>query len=225
MKRTESGSAGNILIIAILTVLFIGAAGFAFWAFQGRQDYKNNSDTKSAAAVAAAVAAQKTQLQADFAQQLKAPYKTFSGPSTYGSITFNYPKTWSSYVDQTNSSEPLNGYFHPGDVPGVTSNTAFALRLELTSTAYNNVLQQFSSNVTQGTATASAYVPPKMKGVANVQPGTLIKGVIVQTGDTPLSGEMLVIPVRDKTLQLYTLSNDYLGDFNDIVLASLTYVP
>jgi hypothetical protein len=64
-----------------------------------------------------------------------------------------------------------------------------------------------------------------MKGVANAQPGTLFKGVISQNGNSPLSGEMLVIPVRDKSLQLYTLSNDYLNDFNNTVLANLTYVP
>ena len=33
--------------------------------------------------------------------------KTFTGSSTYGSITFKYPNTWSSYVDQTNTSEPI----------------------------------------------------------------------------------------------------------------------
>jgi hypothetical protein len=225
MKRTESGSAATILIIVVLAVLAVGAAVFGVWAYSGRQDYKNNSDKKTAAAVAAAEASQKTQLQTQFDQEIKQPYKTFTGSSTYGLITFNYPNTWSSYVDQTNSSEPINGYFNPGDVPGTSSNSAFALRLELTSNAYNDVIGQFSSQVTGGTVTATAYVPPKMKGVANAQTGTLLTGTISQNNSGSLQGEMLVIPVRDKTLQLYTLSNDYLSDFNNIVLANLKFVP
>jgi hypothetical protein len=36
---------------------------------------------------------------------------------------------------------------------------------------------------------------------------------------------MLVIKVRDKTLEISTESNDYLNDFNNIILASLTFVP
>ena len=225
IRRTESGSAVTMVIIVVLALAAVGAAVFGFTTYQSKQDYKNNSDKKSAAAVTAAEATQKTQLQAQFAEQLKSPYKTFTGSSTYGSITFKYPNTWSSYVDQTNASEPINGYFNPGNVPGVSSNSAFALRLELVTTAYNSILEQFSSQITQGTVTASAYIPPQMKGVANAQPGTLFKGAIQQSESTPLQGEMLVIPVRDKTLQLYTLSNDYLNDFNNTVLANLTYVP
>jgi hypothetical protein len=214
-----------MVVIVVLALVAVGAAVFGFTTYQSKQDYKNNSDKKIAAAVSAAVATAQKDQQAKDDQANKSPYKVFTGTSTYGSISFSYPKTWSSYVDQTNTSEPINGYFNPGDVPGTTSNSAFALRLELVTNTYSAILQQFSSQVTQGTVTASAYIPPKMKGVANAQPGTLFTGVINQNGNSPLSGEMLVIPVRDKTLQLYTLSNDYLSDFNNTVLANLTYVP
>jgi hypothetical protein len=225
MQKTESGSAVTLVIIIVLALGLVGSAAFAFTTYQSKQDYKNNSDKKVAAAVSVAVTAAQKDQQAKDDQANKSPYKVFTGTSTYGSISFNYPKTWSSYVDQTNSNEPINGYFNPGDVPGVTSNSAFALRLELVTSTYTTILQQFSSQITQGTITASAYLPPKMQGVANAQPGTLFKGDIQQSGSSPLQGEMLVIPVRDKTLQLYTLSNDYLSDFNNTVLASLTYVP
>lgn len=225
MQKTESGSASATLVIVVLSVLLLGSLVFGFIAFQSKQDYKNNSDKKSATAVAAANAALKTQLQAQFTEQEKSPYKTYTGSSTYGSISFKYPNSWSAYVDTTNSSEPIDGYFHPGEVPGAQSNSAFALRVELTSNSYDSVLSPFTSDATQGTVTASAYVPPKMKGIANAQPGTLITGTIDQSGSSPLSGEMLIIPVRDKTLQIYTLSNDYLSDFNNIVLVNLSYVP
>lgn len=207
----------------ILGVLFVVALVFGIWAYMGRQDYKNNADAKAAAAAATAAKSQTTKDQADFAQQLKAPYKTYTGSATYGSITFNYPKTWSAYVDETGNDEPINGYFHPNVVPGVQSGTAFALRLELVNQSYSDVIAQFQPSVTNGTVKASAYTPPKLQGVNNVQTGTRLDGNI--GSDSQVSGSMVVVKVRDKTLKVYTLSNDYLSDFNNIILPSLTFNP
>ena len=64
-----------------------------------------------------------------------------------------------------------------------------------------------------------------MKGVANAQVGTLLTGTLSTSGSTPLNGQMLIIPVRNTTLKIYTLSNDYLSDFDKTVLASLKYNP
>lgn len=214
------------IIIAILAVLLIAAVGFGSWAFSGRQDYKNNVDAKIATAVSAAQKAEDAKQLANYNEQLKKPYKTFSGSATFGSISFNYPLTYSAYVDTTSSSQPIEGYFYPGVVPGIQSGTAFALRVELVTTAYNQVVGQFSSQIQQGTVTSAAYVPPKMKGVTNVQTGTLLTGAIAQDsqGNTQ-NGAMLIIPVRNTTLQIYTESTDYLSDFNNIILPSLTFVP
>src|SRR5438105_635789 len=121
----------SILTTVILIVLLVATLAFGGWAFSKMQDYKTNSDKKSAAAVEAAKKAQAAQLQAQFDEQSKSPFKTFHGSATYGSITFNYPKSWSAYVDTTNQSEPVNAYFHPNEVPGTQSKTAYALRLEL----------------------------------------------------------------------------------------------
>ena len=188
------------------------------------QDYKTNSDKKSAAAVELAKKAQAVQLQAQFDEQSKSPNKSFHGSATYGSITFNYPKTWSAYVDTSNSSEPINAYFHPNEVPGVQSKTAYALRLELLSTDYSQVVQQFSSQIQQGTVTAKAYLPPRLNGVANVQPGTMFSGQ-VNNQDQTQRGTLLAIKVRDKTLEISTQSGDYLGDFNNTILPSLSFAP
>lgn len=202
------------------------ALAFGLWAFSGRQDYKNNSDKKAAAAVAAAEAVQANKLQAQFDEQSKQPYRTFSGPTTFGSVNFKYPKTWSAYVDQTSDSEPVNGYFHPNIVPGVQSDTAFALRVELLDSDYANVLNQMQSNLQDGSLKASAYIPPKMKGVSGAQVGTRLDGVVAETSDgTPQRGAMVILKVRDKTLQIYTLSPNYLKDFNNTVLPSITYKP
>ena len=110
---TTKNSHVSLILAILFGILFIAAAIFGFSAYQNGQDYKNNSDAKSAAAVAAAEKTQAATLQAQYDQQAKSPYKIYTGSSTYGSITFNYPKTWSAYVDETSSGEPLNAYFYP----------------------------------------------------------------------------------------------------------------
>lgn len=222
--NSASGDKKSILSTVVLVVLLVFALGFGGWAFKNMRDYKNNSDKKSAAAVEAAKKTQAAQLQAQFDEQSKSPNKTFRGSPTYGSISFNYPKTWSAYVDTSNTSQPINAYFHPNEVPGIQTKTAYALRLELLSTDYAQVLQQLSSQISQGTVTAKAYLPPKLAGVANIQPGTLFSGQI-NSQDTTQKGTLLAIKVRDKTLQISTQSNDYLSDFNNTVLASLSFAP
>lgn len=225
-KRNHSGSAAAALMVTVLILALVAVSGFAVWAFASRQDYKNNSDQKADQAAAKAVKDQQVKLQKQFDQQAKNPNKTFRGSSTYGSVTFKYPKTWSAYVDETGSNEPLNGYFYPNQVPGITGATAYALRVELVDSAYEQVLQELDVTNSQGKLSAVAYVPPKMKKKANVQPGTLFTGAIgqgQQGGD--INGRELVIKVRDKTLKIYTQSSKFLDDFDHIVLPSLTFVP
>jgi hypothetical protein len=36
---------------------------------------------------------------------------------------------------------------------------------------------------------------------------------------------MILLPVRDKTIKISTESQEFMGDFNDIVLANLKFVP
>lgn len=209
------------LPLVIVSILLVIALVFGGWAYIKMQDYKDNSDKRSAVAVAAADKQLTAQLQAQFAQQAKQPYKNYQGSATYGTISFNYPKTWSAY-DAGNSDEPINAYFFPDIVPSTDSNVAFPLRIELTSTDYSDAVAQFGGQTEAGTVKASAYVPPKMKGVASVTPGTRFDGAI---GDNGQQGSMVIIKVRDKTLQISTQTTTALDDFNNVVLASLTFVP
>lgn len=180
----------SILTTVLLSLALVAALAFGGWAFSKMQDYKNNADQKTAAAVEAAKKVQAAQLQDQFNEQSKSPYKVFKGSPTYGTITFQYPKSWSAYVDSSNSSEPINGYFNPGVVPGIQSKTAFALRLELVNTDYSQVVQQLSQGISQGNVTAKAYLPQKLNGVANAQAGTLFSGQINSQDSTQRGSKM-----------------------------------
>lgn len=209
-----------LITITVLSVLLAGSLIFGGWAYSGRQDYKNNVDKKIAQAVDAAKAAQKQDSEKQFAEESKLPYKAFRGSQTYGSVTFNYPKTWSALV-QESTSQPINGYFYPDILPALESKVALALRVELLTSDYVSVASQYDSQIDDGSLKAAAYVPPQMTKVTNVQPGLKLDGQI--TSD--FQGSMVIIKVRDKTLQISTQSNDFLKDFNETVLASLTFAP
>lgn len=210
-----------LAVIIVLAILLVVLLVFGYSSYTKGQDYKNNSDEKSAVAVEAAKKAQATELQANYDQQAKSPYKTYESSAVAGSVTFSYPKTWSAYVDETGASQLINGYFYPGQVPGVQSTTAFALRIEMVSTDYLQIVSQYAAQIKKGTLTATAYVPPKMVGVANVQAGTRFDGAL----DKSKTGSMVAIKVRDKTLKISTESNNFLSDFNSTILASLKFSP
>lgn len=218
---TVPNKSKSTLLAAVFGILFIASAVFGAWAYQGRQNYKNNANAQSANAVSAAQKTLTAQLQASFDAQLKKPYASFAGPDTYGSISFSYPKTWSAYIDQTSTSEPINGYFYPRIVPGISSTTAYALRIEVVNNTYSSVIQNYQQQVAAGLLKAKAYVPAKLAKNANVQRGTRFDGTLA-TGQV---GALIAIPVRTQTLTIYTESTDFLDDFNNIVLPSLTFSP
>lgn len=220
MEPSNKSSAIPIIAIIFLSLALVGSLIFGFWAFSGRQDYKNNFDKKTATEIEKANAAQKIVLQKQFDEESKLPYKTYKGSSTYGSVTFSYPKTWSGYVDESVTSQPINAYFYPDIVPGLLSKTAFALRVELVNTDYTSVLTQYDAQIKDGTLKAQAYVPPKMQGVTNIQPGIRLDGNI----SLEKQGALVIMKVRDKTLIIYTESKDFVADFNT-TLENLTFAP
>jgi hypothetical protein len=221
----KSSKSGNKYVVTIiLTILLLGSAGFGIWAYGQAQDYKHKSDQKTATAVEAAKNLQAAQLQAQFDDQLKLPYKEYQGSPTYGSISFNYPKSWSVYDDSNSSSQPVDAYFHPEIVPSTQSKTAYALRVELVNTDYSQVLQTFDSSISAGEVSAKAYVPKKLVGMANVTPGVYLSGKI-NPDNSEQHGYMMVIKARDKTLRIYTESTKYKIDFDKTVLASLEFEP
>jgi len=208
----------NLLVPLIASVvLFLLAIGFGAWAFMERQDYKDNSDQKAAAAAQETKAATQAEEAAKYAEEAKSPLKTFVGPSDFGSVTIQYPKTWSAYV-QEGSETPLNGYFHPNVVPDVEQETSvFALRVEIVEESYDQVLGEFTAASEQGEVTVAPYKLPKVSSVV----GSRIDGQVAQDK----RGSMVLFPLRNVTLKVWTETDQYLTDFNDIILPNLTFSP
>lgn len=208
----------GLIVGLVLSILFaIGMGLFASWAYSQMMDYKNNSDKKSAAAVEVAVKKESDRKDSEFIDKEKQPYKTYKSPDATGAIKVTYPKTWSGYVEETGDNTPVEAYWHPNVVPGLQSGTAYALRLTVDNKSYADYMQTFDSQVKAGKVKVAPYVP---KNVANVT-GSRVSGEISQGKNVT----MIVLPLRDKTILLYTESPDFVSDFDNIVLANLNFTP
>lgn len=212
----------NVLLfpLIIAVVFLFGSLGFGAWAFVGMQDYKNNVQPKIDQAVEIAKQETATSKDKEFIEKEKVPTRTYKAGQTAGNLTIVYPKTWSAYVSEADAGGSIvNGYFHPGHVPAANSGTDFALRIEVVSQSYDQVIKQYEGKAKNGKVKISAYKAPKM---AEGQVGVRVDGEI----NTGQQDSMVVFPLRDKTIRVSTESaQTFLGDFNDIVLANLMFTP
>lgn len=207
----------NKLTIPLIIASFFAVAGvvLAVYYFMQYRQASTNLDGQIAVAVEEAEAAKTVELEADFAERSKSPNDVYRAPSQLGSVAVTYPKTWSSYViEDSGSGTVLEGYFHPGTVPDVRGAVPFALRVELDSTEYDGEVEKLQRAVEKGELKASAVR-------VNGELGVRFDGQI----DRDISGAIVLLPLRDRTLKIWTENPDYLKDFNDIILPQLTFVP
>jgi hypothetical protein len=212
----ESGSV-SVVLAAVFGVLLLFSLIFAGWAFAGRQDYKNNVDSKISDAVVVAVQEAETAKEAEFVEQEKLPTRTYKGSATYGSLTFDYPKTWSVYAEEATSGVVLDLFAFPLVVPGVTPTTLYALRVEITSTTYDTELKRYERDIQTGTVTSTAYRAEKVPDVLGVR----LDGAI----EREVQGSMVMFPLRDRTIKIYTEIPEFANDFNSIILPTVNFVP
>jgi hypothetical protein len=216
----QSGAVNPLLLpLIVAVVLLVAALVFGFWAYGSRQDYKDNVDAKISTAVAGAKQAEDAVKEQEFAERDKNPLKTYTSPSEYGSIAIQYPKTWSAYVaDDAQGSPYVDGYFQPNVVPDIEAdNATFALRVQVVSSSYSEELKNFADEVSEGKASVQPYATPKLPKVV----GSRITGEI----DSDKTGVKVLLPLRDKTLEIWTESTKYKSDFDKIIMANLTFQP
>lgn len=212
----EQGSVSLVLAV-VFCLLFIGSSVFGIWAFSGRQDYKDNVEEKIDTAVELAVQEAESAKEAEFTEREKTPTRTYTGPSTYGSVSFEYPKTWSVYQENSNRGTVVNVYAHREIVPGTSSDQPYALRLRITSNSYDDELSSIQRDIDSGDLRSTAFRPDKVSDALGIK----IEGEI----ERGLNGQAVYLPLRDRTIILSTEVARNFDDFNTIILPSLTYIP
>lgn len=201
------------LILAFVFIFTTLAAGaVAGWAYMNYLDQKDNTDAKVSTAVAIAVKEQADKDAAAFLEKEKQPNRQFAGPEDYGRLSFDYPKTWSIYVDKdSEEGETYAAYFSPVSVPPVDNNTQYALRVTIEQKTYEDVVSDFDNLVKKGDLKASAVK-------ADGTDGTRLDGNFTKN----IRGSAVIFKIRDKTVTIRTDAETFKPDF-DALISTITF--
>lgn len=221
IKHNQDGAVSGVGIGLVLCIVFlVVAVSFGGWAFMSRQDYKDNVDAKIADAVVIAKQEESTRKDKEFVEKEKNPLRTYNGPSAFGSIVLQYPKTWSGLVDESpEKREVVDGYFYPNVVPSITKDSStFAFRMQVVGQAYSDTLRSITDQQNQENAPkVTPYTLPKLPNVVGIR--------VVGALPNEKNGEMIVLPMRSQTLQLWTEGSQFTSDFNNIILPNFSFSP
>ena len=196
------------MIIAIITIVTTVGLGAAFvWSMLQYIDQRDNVTSKVTSAVAEAVKEQADKDAAAFLEKEKQPNRLFVGPDDYGRVSFNYPKTWSAYVER----DAIDGgnyvaYLNPVLVPRISNQQQVALRVLIEEKDYDKVLDSYSTLVKKGDLKTSAVK-------ADDQNGTRIDGQFTKD----VRGSAVIFKIRDKTVTIRTDAEVFRGDFDALV--------
>ena len=220
-RYDEQGVVNPLLVSTIVLGVFLLAACGAFiWAYSQMADWQKNGQTKINLAVTKAKEEQTKQDNVAFLEREKTPNRTYQGSADTGSVRFSYPKTWSAYLADS-TAQVLSVYFAPSLVPKVNPDvTPYALRVNVISRDYSEVLSEYRSLVDKGIVKAAPITIGAEEGFAGYQ-GMRFDGQLTPT----INGSVVVFKVRDKTLRLYVDSQEYMKDFNNTILRSLRFQP
>lgn len=199
-----------LVLVSIVAVVFIGL--FA-WKYVEWDSVKTDVDGQIDAAVAMAKAELRAEMEEEFTEREKYPYKTFTGPTDYGSLSFEFPKTWNVYIakDASNGGD-FEAYFNPGEVQTVSTSTINALRVTIKDQAFDTAVRSYDNYVNNNRLTLTTRLVGGT--IANVYTGELMNR---------LYGAMAAFKLRDKTVMLQTDANIFSDEFYRL-LDTVTFV-
>ena len=198
------------IILVAVCVIAAAAIIFAVIFFMQWNSLKTNYDSEVAMKEAAARQEQSTIDEEKAKEEKNLPFSKFTGPSDYGSISFEYPKTWSVYVksDGMNNSD-YEAFFSPYQVDPVDAQTSrYALRFKIFNQQISSVQQQYDSKLQDGSLVSSVF-----NADDNKITGTKYEGTVAQD----MQGIIVLFKVNDKTVMLQTDALSYKQDFETLI--------
>lgn len=204
----ENGSVNVWMISTIgVAVLLVGVAVLAGFIYVNYDEQKTNVNGKIAIAVDDAKKVQADADEVKFTERDKEPNREFVGPDDYGRVTFNYPKTWSVYVNRdANSGGTFEAYLNPVVVPPVATSQQYALRVLIEEKDYDKSIAGYDSLVKKGDLKASSVS-------ADGNNGTRLDGSFSKD----IRGSVVIFKIRDKTLTIRTDAVTFTADFDNLI--------
>ena len=209
-RRREIGAInGSIFAIIALAILVLVFGSFSIWAYMNYMEQKRDVDSKIDEAAAAQVLENSKKLQAEFEKKEKEPMRQFVGPSDYGRLTFDYPKTWSAY-QATDVSQgggvTYEAYLNPVLVPPVGETTKFAVRIIIEQKTYDQSVADYAKQVENGELKSSVYSDGSRTGTR-----------LVGNFNEDIYGTAVLIKMRDRTLTIRTDGDVFKDDFEALL--------
>lgn len=193
----------TLIVVSLIAITFIGLFIYAFIQWNSA---KQDVDGQVKKAVDAAVYSRTVELENQFAEKEKYPFKTFAGPVDLGEVTFEYPRTWSVYVARESGGE-FQSVFNPDLVHPVNNETINSLRFVIKSQDFNGVARSFESNIRSKKLSLS--VRPVGGQNANIYKGEL--------PGSRFNGIAALFKLRDKTVLIQTDAMIFEKDFHRIL--------
>lgn len=209
-SNPDYGQKGDTAKIVIFTLAFLSAtlAGLSGWALYRYDEERTTVEDQISEAVSQAKQQQRLEDEERFEEERKSPYETYSIPDVFGSVEMEYPKTWSVYVEDTTSSKvQVDMYMHP-DLVRIQDRTVrpYALRMQLIDELYQQTVDGYQNEIEDG------EIDSKTATVSDIE-GVRLSGQISRD----VSGEMIILPYRDKTIQIWTEGDNFIEDFDKIL--------
>lgn len=145
----------------------------------------------------------------------QSPFRSYKAPVIFGGFEIKFPKNWNVYaVENSSASQQINLTAHPDFVKQVSGiDNAYALRVTLVRTPYDQLMKQHQDDVRQKKIKLSSVT------VSGIE-GSRYEGKF----DGKHDGSTVLLPVRDKTVMIATDDKRFLSEFNQI-LAQAHIVP
>lgn len=201
------------VILSIILVLMTAVAIVFIWLYIQKysewETARNDVDSQIDVAVAMARAETTTKLEEEFAEREKYPYRTFAGPADYGSLTFEYPQTWSVYIaHDVIEGGDFEAYMNPVQVEPVSRETINALRITIRDEAFDYAVREYTDMVGREDSTLALSTRNVGGTLANLYIGDLPDGI---------RGAMVAFKLRDKTVMLQTDADLFIDQFYKIL--------
>lgn len=208
-KHTNEAGAVNGFMIStialIVAVILIGSA--AIWSFMSYYEQKTTVDSRVDIAVAEAKKDQADADEAKFAEREKEPNRQFVGPEDYGRLTFDYPKTWSTYVARdVSKGGNFEAYLHKDVVLPVSAQQQYMLRILIEDQDYDKVVANYENLVKKGDLKTTI-------ATSDGNSGTRLDGGFSKD----IRGAAVIFKVRDKTVTIRTDADQFKPDFEEII--------
>jgi hypothetical protein len=212
----KSGRPSPIMLILVvvfgLTTLIFGSLALMF-----SSQASTATKTLKAKTAAAATVAREEQKKADDEANTKAnnsPFRAYVAPEEFGSFVVNFPKTWSSWVDQERSGTQVSLILNPDFVRRTNGqDELMATRVVLLERTKDSFMSQYQGLLKSGKLKQADI---KVSGLSAID----VTGTF--TGSKTV--RQVVVPIRDKVLVFTTESTKYSTEFNEI-LAQAKIIP